>query len=120
MAGRRNSSPEGAHIELELQPGRQRVEFIGVRYDLSLPTVSREVHVGADTAAPRGQNYAFLIGIQQYDKWRRLETPVADVGEVGPILRERYDFVTALPSFGDLVLRRYSVDSITPLLDGSS
>jgi len=91
-------------VELELRPGPQKVDFVGVGSDLSLATASREVQVGTEVGAPQGQRYALLIGIQQYEKWSALQTPIADVREVGRLLRERYGFATSLASFGDLVL----------------
>jgi hypothetical protein len=92
--------------EFEGQPGVQKVQFVGVRTDLTLASTTREVQIDDGTAASTsaGQRYALLIGIQKYDKWSTLETPLADVREVGRVLRERYGFATTLASFGSLVL----------------
>jgi Caspase domain len=98
--------------ELEGRPGLQKVKFTGVRTDQSVASTTRDVQIDDGTDVPMGQRYALLIGIQQYDKWDALVTPLADVRDVGRILREKYGFATTLAPFGSLVLenpRRFDI-----------
>lgn len=92
-------------VELALAPGAHTILFVAFYRNLSTASGTREVRVGGEADTPAGRRYALVIGIENYDHWTKLTTPLADVRDIERVLRERYGFVTELEAFGSLVLR---------------
>lgn len=92
--------PDGTFIvDLQLEPGRQRVALVAVMRDHTSVTAQVDVEVAEGIVTPGpGQRYALVIGNAAYGQgWERLETPVRDAEAVATLLRTRFGFTTELP-----------------------
>lgn len=51
--------------------------------------------LGTEKSAPaksKGHKHLLLIGINEYEYWRKLKTPIKDIDDLKAVLLERYDF----------------------------
>jgi len=110
-------------LPIQLKPGRNSIIIAAVDHSFHFFTKVLEFKYENDLerSLTRGQRYALVIGIQNYDHFTALGTPISDAKAVANLLRKDFGFTTELVrdngEKADLVLLDATLRDITSSLN---